>query len=136
MPFISVTRLRLRTWTLVPAFLLRAISSKAKAERSPGNLGVRVLNDKRYTFWTLTSWDSEAAMRAFMLGKTHGAAMKKLLEWCDEASVVHWTQDSAALPSWAEAHRRMQTEGRPSKVNHPTEDHLAFRIAAPVVKGE
>ena len=134
MPFISVTRLRLRKWTLLPAFFLRAVPIKAKAERSPGNLGVRVLNDKRHTFWTCSAWDSEAAMRAFMLGSPHGPAMRKLLEWCDEASTVHWTQGDAELPTWAEAHRRMQGEGRPSKVNHPTPDHLAFRVAAPAVK--
>ena len=134
MPFISVTRLRLRRWTLLPVFLWRAVPIKVKAERSPGNLGVQLLNDKRYTFWTCTAWDSEAAMRAFMLGTPHGPAMRKLLEWCDEASTVHWTQGSAELPTWAEAHERMQAEGRPSKVNHPTADHLAYRIPAPVAK--
>lgn len=134
MPFISVTRLRLRTWTLLPAFFLRAIPINVNAQKSPGNLSVRVLNDKHYTFWTCSAWESESAMRAFMLGKPHGPTMRKLLEWCDEASTVHWTQESRELPSWAEAHKRMQADGRPSKVNHPTADHLAFRIAAPVVK--
>ena len=34
--------------------------------------------------------------------------MRRLAEWCDEASVAHWTQESAALPDWIEVHRRMQ----------------------------
>jgi hypothetical protein len=57
--------------------------------------------------------------------------MRKLLEWCDEAALVHWTQDSAQLPSWDEAHKRLQQEGRRSKVNHPSAAHTAFDIPAP-----
>jgi hypothetical protein len=89
-------------------------------------------------FWTSTSWDSEAAMRAFMLAPPHGPVMRKLIEWCDEAALGHWTQDSPELPSWTEAHRRMQAEGRTSKVNHPTEAHRKFEIGAPPAnpKGE
>ena len=131
MPFISVTRLRLRKWTYVPAFFWSAVPINVKAKRSAGNLAVRVLNDRHNTFWTCTCWESEEAMRAFMLAKPHGPAMRMLLDWCDEAAVVHWTQDSHELPSWSEAHRRMQTEGRASKVNYPSEAHKVFRIDAP-----
>jgi hypothetical protein len=73
-------------------------------------------------------------MRKFMLAKPHGPAMRKLLNWCDEAALVHWTQPEATLPSWPEAHRRMQSEGRTSKVNHPSADHAAYTIAAPAVR--
>jgi hypothetical protein len=59
--------------------------------------------------------------------------MRKLMEWCDEAAVVHWTQESAALPIWLEAHRRLQEVGRLSKVNHPSAAHLAHEFAAPQV---
>jgi hypothetical protein len=45
--------------------------------------------------------------------------------------MVHWTQEGTELPSWTEAHRRMQEEGRPSKVNHPSEGHKAFQVDAP-----
>jgi len=57
--------------------------------------------------------------------------MPRLLEWCDEASIVHWLQESAELPSWDEAHRRIQQEGRRSKVNHPSAAHLAYEIPSP-----
>ena len=58
-------------------------------------------------------------MKTFMLAAPHGPAMRRLLEWCDEAALVHWTQTGSELPSWDEAHRRIQHEGRSSKVNHP-----------------
>jgi hypothetical protein len=57
--------------------------------------------------------------------------MPKLLEWCDEASVVHWHQDTAELPDWQEAHRRMMEEGRRSKVHHPSPAQIAYEIPRP-----
>ena len=69
-------------------------------------------------------------MKSFMLAGPHGQVMRRLLEWCDEAAVVHWTQQSSEPPSWLEAHRRIQEEGRASKVNHPSEHHRAYHIPA------
>jgi hypothetical protein len=133
MPFISVTRLRVRSWTFLPAFLFDAVRSARQAKAADGILAVKLLRDARNTWWTCTAWDDEASMRDFMRAKPHGPAMRKLLHWCDEAAVVHWTQPEATLPSWPEAHRRMQLEGRNSKVNHPSPQHLAQKIDAPTV---
>src|SRR5687768_6400982 len=41
--------------------------------------------------------------------------MSKRFNWCDEASVVHWNQETVELPSWSEAHRRMVKDGRQSR---------------------
>ena len=73
-------------------------------------------------------------MKAFMHSGVHGPVMRRLLDWCDEAAVVHWTQDAAELPSWAQAHQRIQQEGRPSKVNHPSAAHIAYEIPAPTTR--
>ena len=109
-----------------------------QAKRASGNLAVKIFQDRRNTFWTCTCWESEAAMKAFMLAKPHGETMRKLLEWCDEAALVHWTQAGVELPQWTEAHVRMQREGRTSKVNHPSEAQTKFEIAPPPAnaKGE
>jgi hypothetical protein len=131
MPLISVTRLRIRSARFLPGFFVYAFRSTRQARRTPGNLGAAVFNDSLHTFWTKTAWQDEAAMRAFMRSGPHTLAMPKLAHWCDEASVVHWSQDTAELPAWPEAHRRMQAEGRPSRVRHPSPAHEAFRIAPP-----
>jgi heme-degrading monooxygenase HmoA len=128
MAFVSITRLRVRSWRYLPGFMIAALRSAYQAAKAEGNLGVKLLRDSRNTWWTNTCWDSEASMRLFMLAQPHGAAMRKLLEWCDEAALVHWSQPDSALPSWNDAHRRMQSEGRSSKVLYPSPDHLAFRI--------
>lgn len=131
MPVVSITRLRVRSWVYLPAFFARVLRIGRQARGAPGNLAVRIFADKRSTFWTSTAWDSESSMRAFMLAPPHGPAMRKLLEWCDEASLVHWTQPDAALPAWHEAHRRLIAEGRPSKVNHPSPAHTAHSLPLP-----
>ena len=132
MPLISVTRLRVRSWLYLPAFFVQANRSAKQAAAAPGNLAVRLLADRRLAFWTMTAWPDEAAMKAFMHASPHGPVMRKLMDWCDEAAIVHWTQESAVLPEWDQAHQRMQQEGRRSKVHHPSAAHTAFVIPAPV----
>jgi hypothetical protein len=131
MPLISVTRLRVRSFRYLFGFIYYAQRSSRQARRTPGNLGVGLLRDANRAFWTRTAWRDEASMRHFMLAMPHRQAMGKLAEWCDEASVVHWTQDSASLPDWREAYRRMVAEGRRSRVKHPSAAHEAFDIAVP-----
>jgi hypothetical protein len=136
MALISVTRLRVRAWWLLPGFFVLATRAGRQSKRAEGNLGTQLLAEANRTFWTLTAWTDEAAMRRFMLAGAHGRGMRKLLTWCDEAAVVHWTQPTPALPSWAAAHERLQAEGRPSKVLHPSPAHEAYRIVPPVVRGQ
>ena len=131
MPFVAVTRLRLRSARYLIPFMIYALLSSRQARRSRGNLGMKLLRDSDQTFWTLTAWQEEEDMRSFMLAGSHGRAMPKLLDWCDEAAVAHWKQDSSELPGWDQAHRRMVEQGRPSKVRFPSSDHLARRIPEP-----
>jgi heme-degrading monooxygenase HmoA len=128
---ISITRLRVWSHRFLPGFIYYALRSSRQASSAPGNLGKGLLREANNTYWTRTAWQDEAAMRAFMMAMPHRSAMGKLAEWCDEASVVHWTQESAELPAWDEAHRRMVAEGRASRVRHPSAAHQAFQIPAP-----
>jgi heme-degrading monooxygenase HmoA len=128
MPLVSITRLRVRSWRYLLPFLYRALQSARQAKAAEGSLAVSVLRQPRSVFWTRTVWISEEAMKSFMLSGPHRQVMRRLLEWCDEAAVAHWTQQSSEPPSWPEAHRRLQQEGRASKVNHPSEHHRAYQI--------
>jgi quinol monooxygenase YgiN len=114
-------------------FFLQTLRSARQAAAAEGNLSARLLRDSRNTFWTATVWTSEAAMKAFMVAGVHRGVMRKLPDWCDEAAVVHWTQDSAELPTWPEAYARLRGEGRRSKVNHPSPAHTAYEFPEPRV---
>ncbi|MEK8047894.1 DUF3291 domain-containing protein [Ideonella margarita] len=131
MHFVSITRLRLRSWRFLPAFMVQAVRTNMQAQRAEGNLSVAVLPDAKHTYWTRTVWVDEAAMRRYIVAGAHGKAMRSLMHWCDEASVVHWEQADAQPPSWQEAYDRMVSAGRKSKVHHPSEAHLRFEIARP-----
>jgi len=131
MPFVSITRLRVRSWLYLPIFIVQAVRAARQAKRTKGNLAVRLLKDRRNTFWTATAWANEPAMRGFMLSGVHHRIMRKLMDWCDEAAVVHWNQDSIELPTWEAAHERLQRDGRPSKVYHPSRAQAAYEFPAP-----
>ena len=131
MPFVSITRLRVRSWRYVPGFLIQSLRAALQAKRAPGSLAVSVLRDADRAFWTRTVWKDEAAMRTFMQSGVHRRVMSRLPEWCNEAALGHWVQDAAEPPSWAEAHRRLQAEGRRSRVSHPSEAQRRFEIREP-----
>ena len=133
MAFVSITRLRLRALRFLPAFALHTFRAQAQLRRAPGFLDGALLPDWRRTFWTMSIWDTPESMRAYILNGAHKAAMPKLLNWCDEAALVHWDQPDTRLPSWQEADRRMRESGRTSKVRHPGPDHAAMTFAPPRV---
>ena len=135
MPFVSVTRLRIRAFRFLPGFALHAVRTRSQVRRAPGFAGGAILADRGWTFWTLTAWSDEADMRRYILAGAHREAMTRLAHWCDEASVVHWTQAEAGLPCWMEADRRMRAEGRPSKVRYPSPRHPTLTYRAPRLGG-
>ena len=94
MPLVSITRLRVRSFRHLPAFLFGSLRSAREAKNASGNLAVSVLSDANLAFWTRTLWDNERSMRAFMVAPAHRRVMPKLLQWCDEAAVTHWLQGS------------------------------------------
>ena len=82
MPFVSITRLRVRSWRYLPGFLLQSVRAARQAKGVPGNLSVSLLRDAEFAFWTRTVWSDETAMRGFMLSGAHRHVMPRLLQWC------------------------------------------------------
>src|SRR6266567_3029614 len=76
MAFVSVTRLRVRSWRFLPMFLIRSFRAAQQAKSAEGNLAVALLRQPQNTYWTRTVWTSEAAMKAFMLAGAHRGAMQ------------------------------------------------------------
>lgn len=136
MPFVSLTRLRLRSARFLPGFAYWTLASNRQVRRSTGFLTGWVGQEDFYTYWTATCWQEEAAMRAFRASGAHLTAMRKLLDWCDEASMAHWEQAEATVPDGPAALVRMRDAGRISKVRHPSPDHQAGRPAGTGVPRE
>jgi hypothetical protein len=126
-----VTRLRVRSWRHLPAFLIGSLLAARQAKRAAGNLAISVLRDADRAFWTRTVWRDEGAMRSFMRSGAHRRVMPRLVRWCDEAALAHWVQDEAEPPCWPETHRHLQRQGRRSRVDHPSDGQRRFEIPTP-----
>jgi len=135
MPFVSITRLRVRSWQFLPGFFYQTLRSALQARSAEGHLQLDLLRDAHHTYWTRTVWRSEQAMKSFMTSGAHRKAMPRLLEWCDEAAIAHWNQDSPTPPGWSEAHKQLLQIGRPSKVFYPTEAHRLHQLPPPRLRG-
>jgi hypothetical protein len=129
--FASATRLRARRVRYLPQIFRYVLDVNRQVERAPGFLGGKLLYESGKTFWTLTFWEDEAAMRAFQRSGVHQHAMPKLLDWCDEASVVHGNEPSTNLLGWQAVWRYMVANGRMSKVHFPSTAQRAGQVAKP-----
>ena len=128
---VSVTRLRVRRWRHMPAFMWYSFASQRQVVRAAGFCGGRLLIDARRTFWTLSAWEDERAMKAFRGSGAHARVMPRLFEWCDEAAYSHWTVSDRELPDWLQAYEHLSSEGRLSRVAHPSNDHVERRFSKP-----
>ena len=131
MPLVSVTRLRVRAWRFLPAFLVAAFRSARQARAAPGAIHVATLADAKRAFWTCTVWRDESSMRTFMNSGIHRKIMPRLPDWCDEAAVAHWTQASPDAPAWRDVHDPMLEIGRRSRVRFPSPAQQRFEIPSP-----
>jgi hypothetical protein len=75
MVYVSITGLELKSLLHAPAFWWHAIRSMGQAQSAPGLISAeaRLINGIHHT---LTVWETEAAMRAYLITGAHLAAMK------------------------------------------------------------
>jgi len=130
MTHISATRLHVRSKLYFLQFQIYVLRCWLQLKRSKGFRGGILGGDAQGGAWTITLWDSDADMRAFRNSGAHRGAMPHLLNWCDEASYAHWTAEAPAIPSMEEAHQRVSTSGKISKVNHPSAAQAAGRTVS------
>lgn len=107
---------------------------KRQVVRSPGFVGGRLLVDAHRTYWTLTVWEDEKAMKAFRGSGAHSKAMPRLPKWCDEGAYAHWETNDARVPEWPEAYEHLVKDGKLSRVESPSPDHAARRFPPPRLK--
>ena len=61
MPFVSITRLRVRSWRFLPGFAFHVWRSVRQVRAATGFQGGSLLPERGRTFWTMTLWDDGVA---------------------------------------------------------------------------
>lgn len=119
--YVSVTRLKLRRWYLLPIFLCVNFFVIRKFRRSPGLIQGKVMVDYHLAFWTLSLWQQEADMRHFRNVGPHLRAMAKTPEWASEAVSLSWTIGGNDFPPWNTVCEKLKTQGHYSTLKYPSE---------------
>ena len=111
MVYVSITGLKLKSLNYAPAFWWHAIRSMRQAQSAPGLIRAeaRLINGIHHT---LTVWETEAAMRAYLITGAHLAAMKAF-HGIATGRTVGFLSDSA--PRWDEVHEIWERRGKDVK---------------------
>jgi hypothetical protein len=132
MPILAMTRLRLKSYRVLPRFLWVNEQAIAQLRTAPGFLRGKLLGEPNLAMWTATLWDSQESLRAFYLTGVHKRLMPELAGFACEAISGHIAFDLAELPPWAVIHEELCRMGRLSPgVSEPNENYRNRIIAPP-----
>ncbi|MFI9342733.1 DUF3291 domain-containing protein [Streptomyces sp. NPDC052773] len=102
---------RFETRTLWGAFkfLVRTPGVWRQVSRAPGAYGATLKAEPlKRTFWTLSAWESPAALKTFARSGPHGPTARILAAEMKDAKFATWTVPGDRLPpDWTEAVRRL-----------------------------
>lgn len=100
MVYVSITGLRLKSIIHAPVFWWHAVLSLGQARSAPGLISAQTRQIKGIHH-TLTVWETEAAMRAYLITGAHLAAMKAY-HGIATGRTIGFLAESA--PNWDEVH--------------------------------
>ncbi|MBO2464793.1 DUF3291 domain-containing protein [Actinomadura violacea] len=106
---VMASRLEVRSLRHVPGFLLASMTLLRQARRSDGAHGVTLKAQLLgRTFWTLSAWRDEKAIRAYAAAEPHRSSMRAKRAVMRDSTFVFWQVKAADLPiTWQEARRRI-----------------------------
>ena len=103
---VFASRLRLRRWRDIPAFLRWSMQVRAAAASSPGCLGVTLdAHVLARTFFTLSTWVDDEALATFVRTDVHSAAMHRWASALSDARFERWLGEPR--PRWSDARSRL-----------------------------
>jgi hypothetical protein len=105
--YVSITGLKLKSFWHVFRFYRHAVPSLRQAQKAEGNLcaQVRTINGVHHT---LTAWESEKHMRAFLYSGAHKKAIKSFPKI---ATGKTFGFESDTIPDWSDVHQLWQDHG-------------------------
>lgn len=106
---VLASRLELRSLRDVPGFLRAAMAVRQQVLHAPGALGVSLIAQPlAKTFWTLSSWQSQAALDTFTGAEPHRSTMARFRPRMREGTFVTWpVPPEDVTPTWPDAQARI-----------------------------
>jgi hypothetical protein len=93
------SKLELRSYRDVPAFLRAAMSVRRQVIDSPGALGVSLIAQPgRKTFWTLSAWTDQDVLDAFVRAQPHLGVMQRFRGRLADSGFITFGVRVGALP--------------------------------------
>ncbi|WP_432133420.1 DUF3291 domain-containing protein [Streptomyces sp. bgisy154] len=107
--FVMASRFEVRSPADVPRFFLKSLAAWKQVKGAPGAYGASlVAQPLRRTFWTLSAWRDEDALRAYARTEPHKSIMVGLRPTMKDSVFVFWRVPASQLPlDWPEARRRL-----------------------------
>src|SRR5688572_4920183 len=99
--FVSVTRLKVRSFTRLPLFFLTTFKSMSQAKKAKGLIQVTARKFEGLNFYTLTAWENKQAMLDYRNSGSHLHAMQITGKVADATQVTGF--ESEKMPTWEEA---------------------------------
>jgi heme-degrading monooxygenase HmoA len=104
------THLPLDSYLATPRFLRLVRSVQRQLSGTPGLVGYTLLaKPLKRQYWTLSMWDDESALQAFVGTKPHLDVMSTLSGDMGSTQFVRWqVRGAEAHPTWPDALARLQ----------------------------
>lgn len=122
------SRLPLRRYRHIPRFMAATLRIRRQLARSEGLVGYALdAQLLRKTFWTVSAWTDQAALRRFDRAEPHRGATRAIRPDMKPSTFVFWTGRAADLPvAWDEVHRRVaeraaEQEAGPAQASGPVD---------------
>ncbi|MFJ7076179.1 DUF3291 domain-containing protein [Streptomyces sp. NPDC098781] len=106
---VFASRFETRTFWGALRFLARTPGVWRQVSRAPGAHGASLKAEPfKRTFWTLSAWESPAALKDFARSGTHAPTSQGLAGQMRDVKFATWQVSSDELPlGWKEAFRRL-----------------------------
>jgi|SRR5690242_13273388 len=101
--------LPLKRYSKIPAFMRFTMEINRQLSATPGAIGYS-MRAKLFTrrFWTLSVWESSAALMDFVAKAPHSESIKAMAPFMGKTKFAQWKVLGSGIPlNWDEAIRRM-----------------------------
>ena len=106
---VMASRLPLRSYWKIPAFLRLTFAVRGQLTHAEGLVGYSLLAEPlSKTFWTLSAWRDRASLDAFARALPHADVIRALRPQMEPTTFLTWSVAGRDLPiSWTEAKSRL-----------------------------